>query len=112
MKDTNMELTVLTKGKVYVRYLPTGVAAGANEKYFTVATYYDPLAFNKVKQLGNKTGAKYIKYKGGAVAASKSESDSNVYVAFDGNPAIYNIYSPDPANAWSAIDSGTFALLR
>ena|GEM_PF-1285598 len=112
MVNTDIELTVLTDGKVFVRYLPKGVAAGAPTTYFTVATYYDPAGFGKVQNLGAKAGAKYVKYSGGAIAASASESDSNVYLAFEGNPALYNIYSPEPANAWKAIDSGTISLLR
>jgi hypothetical protein len=112
MKDTNIELTVLTEGKVYVRYLPKDVAAGATEPYLTIATYYDPEALGKVQNLGATAGAKYINYSGGAVAASTSESDSNIYFAFDTNPALYNIFAPDPQIGWAALDSGTISILQ
>ena len=110
--ETNIELTVLTEGKVFVRYLPKDIPAGATEPFFTVASYYDPDAFGKVQSLGVGSGAKYIRYKGGAVAASASESDSNVYFAFDGNPVLYNIYSPDPQFAWLGLDTGTLKILQ
>lgn len=112
MKDTKLELTILSEGKIYVRYLPKDAVAGATEPYFTVATYFDPEAFAKVQNLGSSAGAKFVQYTGGAVAASASESDSNVYFAFDGNPALYNIYAPDPKVAWNALDTGTLALLQ
>ena len=112
MQDTNLELTVLPEGKVFVRYLPTGVAAGAADPYFTVASYYDPAAFVKVQNVGTGSGAKLVNYAGGAVAASASEADSNIYYAFDGNPALYNIYSPDPQIGWAALESGTIAILQ
>ena len=112
MKGTNIELTVLTEGKVYVRYLPKDVEAGSQDPYLTVATYYDTDAIGRVQSLGSTTGAKYVNYKGGAVAASASESDSNIYFAFPGNPALYNIYSPDPKIAWDSLDSGTIKILQ
>lgn len=110
MQGTNLELTVLPEGKVFVRYLPTGIAAGAAETYFTVASYYDPAAFEKVQDVG--AGAKLVNYGGGAVAASASETDSNIYYAFDGNPVLYNIYSPDPKIGWAALDSATIEILQ
>jgi hypothetical protein len=112
MDGTSLELTVLPEGKVFVRYLPKDVAAGATEPYFTVATYYDPAALAKVENVGATAGSKFVRYGGGAVAGSASESDSNIYFAFDGNPALYNIYSPDPKDAWNALESGTIAILR
>jgi hypothetical protein len=112
MDDTNIELTVLTEGKVFVRYLPKNVDAGSPDKYFTVATYYDEAAFANVQNLGSMPGAKSINYSGGAVAASSTESDANIYFAFDGNPAIYNIYSPEPKSGWTALESGTISLLQ
>ncbi len=112
MQGTKIELTVLTEGKVFVRYLPKDAAAGSTNPYFTVASYYDSGAFGKVQNLGASAGAKYIKYKGGAVAASASNSDSNIYFAFDGNPVLYDLYSPDPLVAWNALDTGTLSILR
>ena len=111
-EDTNIELTVLSEGKVFVRYLPKDIEAGSSEAFFTVATYYDPSALAKVQSLGATAGAKLVNYQGGAVGASASESDSNIYFAFDGNPALYNIYSPDPNLAWGALESGSIAILR
>ena len=112
MKDTKIELTVLSEGKVYVRYLPNDVAVGAGEPYFTVASYYDPEAFGKVQSLGSTTGSKFIRYSGGAIAASASEEEQNIYFAFDLNPVLYNIYSPDPKVGWDGLDSGSIVLLQ
>ena len=112
MKDTNLELTILAEGKVFVRYLPNDISAGAAEPYFTVASYYDPAGYARVLNLGSAEGAKFIKYSGGAVAASTSELDSNIYFAFDGNPAVYNVYAPDAQVAWDGLESGTLEILR
>jgi len=112
MPDTNIELTVLTEGKVFVRYLPKDVPAGAADPYFTVATYFDPEGFARVQSIGSNEGAKYINYSGGAVAASSSKSDSNIYFAYDGNPFLYNIYSPDPKIGWDALNSATLGILN
>lgn len=112
ISDTNLELTVLTEGQVFVRYLPKDVAAGAAEPYFTVASYYDPDALAKVQNVGGASGAKLVNYAGGAIAASASEADSNIYFAFDGYPVLYNIYSPDPQVGWNALETGTISILQ
>ena len=112
MPDTNLELTVLSEGQVFVRYLPKEVAAGAAEPYFTVASYYDPSGLAKVQNVGAAAGAKLVNYAGGAIAASASESDSNIYFAFDGYPVLYNIYSPDPQVGWNALETGTISILQ
>ena len=112
MENTKIELTVLTEGKVFVRYLPTDVVAGTADPYFTVASFYDSGALEKAQSVGAGTGAKLINYTGGAVAASSSESDKNVYFAFAGNPVLYDIYSPDSKVAWEGLDSGTIAILQ
>lgn len=112
MPDTNLELTILAEGKVFVRYLPKEVPVGAAEPYFTVASYYDPEGFAKIQNVGATAGAKLINYSGGAAAASASEADSNIYFGFDGYPALYNIYAPDPQVGWSALESGTISILQ
>ena len=51
-----LELTRTTNGKIYVRYLPSGVAVGADKPYLTVATYPFPGGFRGDPEAGGGQG--------------------------------------------------------
>lgn len=112
MKGTNIELTILRDATVFVRYLPKGVSAGDKAPYFTVATYMNQNAYAQVQSLAAAPGAKSIKYSGGALAATASETDPNTYFAYEGVPALIDVFSQNPPEGWDLIASGSIRLLN
>lgn len=112
MPDTQIELTVTADGKFYVRYLPTGVEAGSKDKFLTIATMYDPNAYATLQGLTAQAGARWSTYAGGALAAAASETDPNIYFAYQGYPLLIDVYSPDPAFGWKLVDAGSVKILN
>ncbi len=112
MADTQIELTVLSNGSVYVRYLPLDETVGTEKPYFTVATYYDPVAYGRVQALAQEEGAKAVQFEGGAIAVTKSATDQNSYFAFENVPLLINVFSPDAAAGWDLIASGKITILE
>jgi len=89
-----LELSRTPDGRVYVRYLPAGVAPGARAAYLTVATYplANGLAATKAAAAGPDTVR--IPLRNGAVAFYARSRPTNVYVAFPGIGEQIEVFDP------------------
>lgn len=96
--------------QTYVRYLPTGVAAGDTRQLLTVGTYPVPNAYDVTAGTRNQ-GAKILDIPGGGVAAVSTDSPTSVYVAFPGVDYQIEVYDPDPAAALRLVKSGAVQLV-
>jgi hypothetical protein len=76
------ELTAAPRGRIYVRYLPGGVAVGSPNAYLTVATYPLAGAFDATRQAARQPGSVTIGMGPGEVAYYRRSRPTNVYVAF------------------------------
>jgi hypothetical protein len=99
------ELTNTSSGRVFVRYLPAGVAVGVKEPHLTVGTYPVKNAFAVIRTQSKKPGTVRIPIKGGAVAFYNKSHPTSVYVAYPGVEAQVEVYDPSPARARSLVAS-------
>jgi hypothetical protein len=98
------ELTRTTAGRIYIRYLPAGVKAGApGSNYLIVATYPYPNALKALKAVSH--GAQ-ITVPGGGVAVVDPKYTKSVHVAFPGVAYQVEVYDPAPAVARAVAVSG------
>jgi hypothetical protein len=98
------ELTRTTAGRVFVRYLPAGVKAGApGANYLIVATYPYPNALNALKAVSHKA---QIAVPGGGIAVIDKTYTKSVHVAYPGVAYQVEVYDPSPATARAVAVSG------
>jgi hypothetical protein len=105
------ELTRTTTGKVYVRYLPTGVDVGDRRaRYLIVATYPYRNAFSALKAVAAGDG---LAVRGGGLAVPDPTYPKSVHLAFR-NVAGFQIevYDPSPARARRLALSGRVGPVR
>jgi hypothetical protein len=105
------ELTVTSSGRIYVRYLPHGVAIGNNGGYTFVGTYPFPNAYQALKTLA-KHGDVSFPVPGSGLAVYSNSTPTNVYVAFPGTNEEIEVFDPSPKHARALIASGQIAPVR
>ena len=104
------ELTRTTTGKVFVRYLPAGVKAGAQgSNYLIVATYPFPNALQGVQKVAQ---GRQIDLPGGGIAVVDSKYPKSVHLAYPGVDYQVEVYDASPARALQIAVSGDVKPLR
>lgn len=107
LPGTTLELTQAASGRIYVRYLPQGVAVGDPGQYLTVGTYPFDGAYDATKGLATGKQLTQLELPGGGVAAfGKSPKTRNVYVAYPGVPVQIEVFDPTPGKARRLVASG------
>jgi len=105
------ELRRTSSGDVYVRYLPSGVKAGAGgANYLTVATYPYQGAYDALKRVAG--GGKLIQLPGGGIALGSTSYPKSVHVAFQNVDFQVEVYDPSPARALQIASSGRVQPVR
>jgi hypothetical protein len=99
------ELTQTADGRIFLRYLPTGVKVGSPNPYLTVGTYPLTNAYSETKAASKATGAVTIPVKDG-IAFYNSSRPTNVYVAFRGSDEQIEVYDPSDSGLEKLIASG------
>ena len=66
------EVKQTADGQIYIRYLPTGTAAGDSGQHFTVGTYPYPAALDAIKALAKEPNAESFPVPGGGLAVFDS----------------------------------------
>jgi hypothetical protein len=91
------ELTQNSAGAVFIRYLPPGIAPGANDAYPTVATYPFPQALAAIRRVarGNKAGV--IKLSGGGLAVIDRQYPKSIHLAYPHSNFQIEVFAPSPA---------------
>ena len=90
------EFTETADRKIFVRYLPAGVAAGSAKPYLTVATYPVANAYAVTRTAAGRPGSVRLNGKGGGVAFYDKERPTNVYIAFPRGNVQVELYAPEP----------------
>lgn len=101
--DTMYELTRLTDGKVYVRYLPKGVNVNERQGELTIVATY---AFDDAFEALTATDGEHLDVPGGGVALVAPENARSIHVAFPGVDYQVEIYDPSPGRAQEIALSG------
>jgi hypothetical protein len=99
------ELTRTPGGRVYVRYLPPGVHAGAGRPYLTVGTYPLQNAYAITRSASRQPGSVAITVPGGVAFYSVSKPTS-VYVAFRGLDEQIEVFDPSASRVRVVVARG------
>ena len=108
--DTTYELTRTPSGRIFVRYIPTGIPVGiANASFTIVGTYPVSNAYKVLHRLAKKGGETSFEAPRGGFAVYAKSASTNIYVAYPGQNLQIEVYDPSPKRARSLITSGRVA---
>jgi hypothetical protein len=106
------ELTRTSDGRVYVRYLPEGVAVGdPRPQFLTVGTYPRAKAFAELKRAARAGGALSRQLPGGGIAVF-SRGSSSVYFGYPDARYQVEVFAPSPGSARKLVLSGQVVPVR
>jgi hypothetical protein len=105
--NVKYELTQVTDGRIYIRYLPKGVPIGTKHVYPIVATYPVPNAYKAVRTAAKESGAVTFHTKRGGLAVYNQSAPKNVYLAYPGSNYQVEVFDPSPSRARQLVRSGT-----
>src|SRR5205085_9068821 len=90
------ELTQVTDGRIYIRYLPKAVKIGDRRAaYLIVATYPVANAYKAVRTAAKESGAVTFRTKRGGLAVYNQSAATNVYLAFPGSKFQVEVFDPN-----------------
>jgi hypothetical protein len=101
------ELTQVTDGRIYIRYLPKGVPLRTKKVYPIVATYPVPNAYKAVRTAAKESGAVTFRAPRGGLAVYSQSTPTNVYLAYPGSKYQIEVFDPNPSRARQLVRSGT-----
>jgi len=105
--NVKYELTQVTDGRIYIRYLPKGVPIGDRRAaYLIVATYPVQNAYKAVRTAAKESGAVTFRTKRGGLAVYNQSAATNVYVAFPGSKYQIEVFDPNAGHARQLVRSG------
>jgi hypothetical protein len=105
--NVKYELTQVTDGRIYIRYLPKGVPIGTKHVYPIVATYPVPNAYKAVRTAAKESGAVTFRTPRSGLAVYNQSAPTNVYLAFPGSKYQVEVFDPNPSRARQLVRSGT-----
>jgi hypothetical protein len=89
------ELTLTTGGRVYVRYLPRGAAAGnPRANFLTVGTYPGANSYKNLKNVSTGPAVHSNLLDGGGLLVAPKRVPKSVYIAFTGADYQVEVYDP------------------
>jgi hypothetical protein len=106
-ENRTYELTRTAQDRIFVRYLPKGVAAGAREAEYTlVGTYPVDNAYGVLKELAKAGGESSFTAPKGGFAVYSTEHPTNIYLAYPGSDVQIEVYASSAEHARELITSG------
>jgi hypothetical protein len=105
------ELTRTPSGKIYIRYLPSGVEVGARKPYLTVATYPFPNAFAALQKQGKASGVNSFNVSNGGIALLDRGYPESTHVAYPGVDYQVEVFDPTPGAAMHTVSAGQLTYL-
>lgn len=106
------ELTRTSSGRIYVRYLPSGVAAGdPRPDFLVVGTYEQPGSFAYLQHASSNPKSVALDIGNGGIALFDSAHPSSVYFAYPRAPYQVEVYDPS-GSASRLVLAGTIRPLR
>src|SRR3954447_22106351 len=102
------ELSRTKDGRVYIRYLPSGVHVGSRSpNYLTVGTYPQRHAFATLQDTAKAQGVRTMRVAGGGLAFQYKGRPTSVYLAYPGSDYQIEVFDPSPARALRLVSSVT-----
>jgi hypothetical protein len=106
--NVKYELTQVTDGRIYIRYLPKSVRIGDRRAaYLIVATYPVKDAYKAVRTAAKESGAVTFHTQRGGLAVYNRSATTNVYLAYPGSKYQIEVFDPNPSEARRLVRSGT-----
>jgi hypothetical protein len=106
-QGSTYELSRTKDGRVFIRYLPSGVKSGdPRPNFLAVGTYPQAKAFATLKATAKKQGVATIGLRGGGLAFVDKTHPTSVYVAYPGAAYQIEVYDPSPTRARKLVVSG------
>jgi len=99
------EVTQDSSGKVFIRYLPPGVAAGSSKQFLTVATYPFPAALGAIQALDKSGQGSTIQLSGGGLAHVDPKYPKNIHLAYPDSDYQVEVFAPSAAAARRVVSS-------
>jgi hypothetical protein len=106
MRGFTYELTKTSDDRVYIRYLPAGVAVGTSKPYLTIGTYPVQNAFAATTATSRQSDSVRMNIAEGGIAFYTEDSPANVYFAYPGSDYQIEVYDPSPERAQELVASG------
>lgn len=103
------ELTRGVDGRIFVRYLPSGVAAGSKRPYLTVGTYPVAGAYATTAAQSRDSAAVALRIRGRGIAFYRPSRPTNVFLAFPGRDVQIEVYDPRPGKARALVTANAIA---
>jgi hypothetical protein len=102
------ELTRTNIGRVFVRYLPDGVAAGdARADFLTVGTYPGERSFADLKRAANREGAVRVGLDQGGLVVFAAQRAQSAYFGYPGGKYQVEVFAPSSGGARKLVLAGT-----
>jgi hypothetical protein len=105
------ELTVTPGGRVYLRYLPEGAAAGDSRAFLTVGTYPDSQAFSTLQRGSRRSDATSLQLPHGGLAVLSQRAPKSVYLAYPGANYQVEVFDPE-GNGRRLVADGAIVSVR
>jgi hypothetical protein len=101
------EVTRISDGRSYVRYLPAGAEAGSGRPFLTVGSYSVPNAYERIRRLAERPGESSFAVPGNGIALPNGNDPRSVYLAYPGVDVQIEVYDPAAGRALQLVKSVT-----
>jgi hypothetical protein len=113
LPNRTYELTKTGSGRVYIRYLPKGVAVGdRNPDYLTVGTYPQSNGYAAVRAAARRPNTISRQATGGALIVFDRTHPRSTYFSFPGARFQVEVFDPKPGRARRLVLSGRITRVR
>jgi hypothetical protein len=106
------ELTLISDGRAYIRYLPKGVPAESGETYLTIGSYAFQDPTSELKKLGQNPGSHTFAVPGGGLGMATESASQHVYVAYPDENVEIEVFDPQTGAAEQAVKRGDLTPIR
>jgi hypothetical protein len=106
---TSYEVTRISDGRTFIRYLPAGAEAETATPYLTVGSYSVSDATGVINRLGREEGSRTISLDDGGEVLVRDQVPDSAYLAYPGVDVQIEIYHPRDGQALEVARSGTVA---
>jgi hypothetical protein len=101
------ELTGTTNGRIFVRYLPHGVAAGdSRPDFLTVGTYPGDRSFADLKRAANREGAARVGLDHGGLVVFADRNARSAYLGYPSGKYQVEVFAPSSDTARKLVLGG------
>jgi len=105
------ELTKTPDNRVFIRYLPSIADVGTHKPHLTIGTYPARDAFAVARRRAGLSGSVKVPV-GRGVAYYRSDTPTNVFLAYPGVADTVEVYDPSPGRARDLVASGQVVAAR